>query len=659
MFAPAVFGGNQTAGIKLDYARPGLFPVGFPGHFLQEVFLMGSVSRRASARGGAGSAAEGAERPSLVESPFFAVSLLYALAVSVRLWLSHFQPHIFLYTDEILLLEASRSLADGHAVAVRSVPYGFSHVLYPLLIAPSHWISDGMISYAVLRAINSFVMNSAIFPAYLISARLAPKSALFVAALSVLVPDLCFASSVFAEVLLYPAAMWFFLFMCNYLADGGAKWLAGVVVSGILIYFVKAAGAALLAGFALFLVVRAFAGGSFAKRVVIASSFAAAIALIVLFANGFLTGYVINFGYFMDAGRVLAMIRYMLYFVAFASVAFGFYFMVLPALCLQSLDRTARDFYLAVLSCFLATVFAVVLVVSMYEDYPSSAMTPHLRYLFHFSIPFAVVFLACSPESFPAYGKIASIVFALFVQWGVCRFPEGNYTAFMDLAYLRESLAAPFASVDLGFLRVKGSLFDAVKFLFLAVTAYASYLVFRDRAGALKVFFSVLFVALCAFNNALCFSAGRSMMNPDAPALIAQMEALNDALGRSRILLIGRYAGSEKVFETYTKQRYWYTTSAMYGYFQGASYSSGLPVPLVSMQWSLQRDPELAKASKWSKPDVSVDVVDPVVERISPDFIVLGASAVGMPIYPRRTLYPLLIPGVYSYRVYRVGGAGE
>ena len=54
------------------------------------------------------------------------------------------------------------------------------------------------------------------------------------------------------------------------------------------------------------------------------------------------------------------------------------------------------------------------------------------------------------------------------------------------------------------------------------------------------------------------------MTVPDIDLLKYQVSILNGSLKGSKILLIGKYSASEKVFDTYTKLKYYYTTSYMY-----------------------------------------------------------------------------------------------
>lgn len=600
----------------------------------------------------------------LMEHPVYPVFLLFVLGTAVRFYLSWFQSHIFLFTDEIILLEASKCIASGCQIAVRNIPYHFMHILYPLAIAPANLIPDAQLSFSCLKLINSVIMNSAVFPAYFLARRIIPERAFLMAAFSLMLPDLAFVSSVFAEVLLYPVCMWFFFCLWMYLEEGrSGKWLACLAIAGIAAFFVKAVAAALLLGAAIFVVVCMFfdgGAGSRKRAVAVSAIGVGALVILLVLLNRTSAAYLVNFSYLLDTGRIWAMLRYFLYFMAFASLACGIYFIAFPAASFKNMPKRLQEFFVAVCLCFVSAIGAVIFIVSMYEDYPASAMTPHIRYLFHFIMPFCMIFFAVPESGLSKAAKIASIVFCVFMQWGIVRFPEGNYTAFMDIAYLRESLSAPFISVNPIFFKMKASVFDLLKIFVLAFMVFMSFLIFKDRIRDFKICVCSFFVVACLINNVLCFKSGCDTISKDADILRAQVLQINSLIGNSKALVISGFAASEKVFETYSKQKYWFTSEEMYRSACGNYYFGDAKIPLISVQWAAEQDPEKAKSSKWRLLDTASSVADPIMLNISPDYVIVGASAPDMMIKTSPdVIVQCLVPGALNYRVYKVVDNGR
>jgi hypothetical protein len=114
-------------------------------------------------------------------------------------------PQVF--SDELVYFEGARALAEQGAVPTY---YG---VVVPALDSIAFLVSSGPIgAYHVIQLINSVVMASAAFPAYLLARRALPHSgALVVAALTVSVPWMVYARFVMTEPVFYPVFLWFVL----------------------------------------------------------------------------------------------------------------------------------------------------------------------------------------------------------------------------------------------------------------------------------------------------------------------------------------------------------------------------------------------------------------------------------------------------------------
>jgi hypothetical protein len=118
----------------------------------------------------------------------------------------------WVFTDELEWTQLSRSIAaTGHA-ARRGEPITFKS-LYAFVLAPFWWIHSTAAAYAAIKYANAVLMALAAVPTYLLARMvISARAAVAVAALSVLIPGMAYASSLVPEVLGYP---WYAL--CSWL----------------------------------------------------------------------------------------------------------------------------------------------------------------------------------------------------------------------------------------------------------------------------------------------------------------------------------------------------------------------------------------------------------------------------------------------------------
>jgi hypothetical protein len=114
-----------------------------------------------------------------------------------------------LFPDEYTYAALGRSIADsGHALVRGTAPH-FPALLQPILTAPVWLIGDVGLAYRVVQTVGALAMSLAAIPAFLLARRVGvgPGLSLAVAALSVLVPDLVYASFITSEAVAYPLVL--------------------------------------------------------------------------------------------------------------------------------------------------------------------------------------------------------------------------------------------------------------------------------------------------------------------------------------------------------------------------------------------------------------------------------------------------------------------
>ena len=113
------------------------------------------------------------------------------------------------FPDEYLYAALGRSIAAGHLPSVRGTAAHFPALLQPLLTAPAWLLPRVELSLRAIQTLNAVAVALAAVPAYLLArkVRLGESTALAVAALAVVVPQLSLASQVLSEPIAYPLAL--------------------------------------------------------------------------------------------------------------------------------------------------------------------------------------------------------------------------------------------------------------------------------------------------------------------------------------------------------------------------------------------------------------------------------------------------------------------
>ena len=133
--------------------------------------------------------------------------VLVSLAVRVVASAAHPVPRYF--PDEYVYTAIARSLAAGHAPAVRGAPAHFPALLAPIFAAPLQALFSPETAFRLTQVENAFLMSVAAVPVYLLARRLSLSTrwALGCAVFAVAIPDLVYASYTLSDPVAYPFAL--------------------------------------------------------------------------------------------------------------------------------------------------------------------------------------------------------------------------------------------------------------------------------------------------------------------------------------------------------------------------------------------------------------------------------------------------------------------
>ena len=155
-------------------------------------------------------AAAAPPRPRLIErarvetvvpllAAYFALAVLYA-------WQAWRREVPTIFTDELEMTQISRSIAETGWPGRRGESYAFT-TLVPWLTAPAWWIGDTESAFATIKYLQTLVMATAIFPAYLLARTVVTHPwAVFAAVAAIAAPALSYAPMLVEEPFAYPAA---------------------------------------------------------------------------------------------------------------------------------------------------------------------------------------------------------------------------------------------------------------------------------------------------------------------------------------------------------------------------------------------------------------------------------------------------------------------
>ena len=128
---------------------------------------------------------------------YFGLAALYV-------WQASEHPVPTIYTDEIEMMQLSRSIAETGEAARRGDPYGMP-TLVAYFLAPVWWLGSVSAGYATAKVLLVLSMTATIFPAYALARLVVPRwYALGAATAATAVPALAYSPVLVEEPLAYP-----------------------------------------------------------------------------------------------------------------------------------------------------------------------------------------------------------------------------------------------------------------------------------------------------------------------------------------------------------------------------------------------------------------------------------------------------------------------
>lgn len=153
--------------------------------------------------------------------------IFYALFVVTQVVLNGYCKHLETYDDEWIYYGIAQSLAKGMGFPAIYGDAFTSHTryLYSLLIAPGLLVSDRLLQFRLIAALNALALGSGAFPTYLLAKRVLEEDKLAILAglIYLVLPDAEFTATFMTENLWLPTALWTVWFFYRLISERDAS----------------------------------------------------------------------------------------------------------------------------------------------------------------------------------------------------------------------------------------------------------------------------------------------------------------------------------------------------------------------------------------------------------------------------------------------------
>ncbi len=337
------------------------------------------------------------------------------------------------YIDEGLYINIARSIFNAGEVLYRGQPVDYTYLVYPLALLPLFLLPATVNIYRAVQLWNCLMACSIVFPTYLLAKkfRLSRSQSLWMAAVSLLLPELSLTMYLVAESLIYPCMLWLFLF-AFYLAEKPEKRMRAILFGflGGMMYFAKPQCLVFPACFlvvSLFWGIRAKQSSRILNSVLGLAGLGAAIAL-GYGAYQFFFGETTVLNLYekqipeVNLPTVGIMIQGTIYHIIAFFLCTGTAMILLPFMNLNKMKQEHCLFFLTLLVCVLTLAVGIgIMVVPLSYTGTWSHCPVHTRYISYFLLPLVMgLFLPEQEKSW--FSKKASwpiwVLTALFLLPG-------------------------------------------------------------------------------------------------------------------------------------------------------------------------------------------------------------------------------------------------
>ena len=316
--------------------------------------------------------------------------------------------------DELLYWDISKSIVDKTSILMRGLMVSNKDILYSLLISWVHMFKNIDMAYNATLILNAIIMSTVVFPVYIMAYDILKnkKLSVFIALISIIMPEMFYTTKLLQENLYYPLMMWAFCFFvhCIMKKPYDLKRVGIYVCYLSVLVYVKNIGLCVIVGFILFYVILIFLEKDKNQKRKI-PLMVIEIAAIYLILKKIMDSIITNvfsqngenavsslsqstFNRMLDVKSYINYIYPIITYVAYGILLFGIFTVIISIAYFKYLNQKEQALLIFNI-CVLATTLGVVclLILQADQEVGEKITRLHMRYFYYAFLPFLILFI--------------------------------------------------------------------------------------------------------------------------------------------------------------------------------------------------------------------------------------------------------------------------
>lgn len=500
---------------------------------------------------------------------------LFILSVIFRSYWGITHGEIYVFFDELLHWNISKSIFWGLGTNFRNDIINYQEILYSILMSISHCIGNTEIQYYIAIGINSVLMSSVIFPVYKMAKCFIndKKVAVLISLIAIIMPEMFYTSKIMQENLYYPLVIWFFYIFIKFILKDQYNYKSLIKLSLyiFIISLCKQMALNLFCGICLYYFIQFIIDKPNRKKCFFGmfSFITVFICLKLIYNYIFVLLLGVNTSScsentikfilknLFDLHIITKLIYPALCYIILTILYFGVFTIILPVINFKSLNKNQQNLLLLVGSIFITTIGVICLSIIPIENLDQINIRFHYRYFFFLLIPILILFFSMYQDihSYINYRNLTAFtIFYIMLLKYVNIIPVGSQVDCIPSNYLNRIFNSDMMKNTLYMLIIIGILLCLL-------------LLYNKRIKLLYILIVFYFV----FTSSMSLIYDYNESDRIKQSSIIQKEdalKLNEFLSTNKhkqnsVLIISDQAVSDAPFEAYLKYpNYYYTMKA-------------------------------------------------------------------------------------------------
>lgn len=343
---------------------------------------------------------------------FIILAFIFIFSIIIRsiLAIKFCEPNV--WYDELLHWKLSDAFFNEGSLSFRGYNTDRKSILYSIVLSLAHIIPNNIDAQNLAQIINSILMSSAIFPAYLIGKKISSsnKVGLLVGIIAISIPEMFFTGKLIQENLYYPMMMWFwYVIIKNIIKEKKEiKSIIGLAILNVILYAVKDIALSVFLGVVIYYIISIIIEKNKIKErsrelIVYISTFMLGMTIYsVAFAymNNIqpivieTTSYIsVLLNRMADINIVLSSVYQCIIYLVNCILVWGIFPVIIPFSMFNSLDEKDKHILYLWASILIVSIGMIFITITTMENLGQLNIRVHYRYLFYYFTPILAIFL--------------------------------------------------------------------------------------------------------------------------------------------------------------------------------------------------------------------------------------------------------------------------